>query len=147
MSLTRSALISQFLRDCQALRDALIGLTTPQISDPTFNSAGSLRARLSLVAAHYYRIAEALAYRLQRQYDAPLEEDEAWRKEAINDRREWSLVDLQGDLEDAWVLYGEMLHILSDEDIEWFVRNIPGALTRAAFDASREVSAWRLRSS
>ncbi len=147
MSLTRSALISQFLRDCQALRDALIGLTNTQLSDATFSTNGTLRTRLSVISAHYYRLGEILAHHLGRQADEPLDDDLFWRKEAINDRQEWTLVDLQGDLEDAWVFYGEMLHALTDEDVEWYVRMVTGAMARVAFEASREVSAWRLRSS
>lgn len=147
MSLTRSALISQFFRDCQALRDALIGLTNSQLSDPSFNADGSLRMRLSIVAAHYYRLGEILAHHLGRQLDEPLDNDLLWRAEAIRDRQDWGLVDLQGDLEDSWVFYGEMLHAMSDHDMEWYVRTVTGAMARVAFEASREVSAWRLRSS
>ncbi len=147
MSLTRSALISQFLRDCQSLRDALIGVTNTQLGDATFNAGGSLRVRLSIVAAHYYRMGEVLAFYLHRQSDAPLEEDATWKLNAIEDRAEWMLSDLQADLDDAWEFYDEMLHALDDEGAEWYVRRVSGAMQRVAFDASREVSAWRLRSS
>ncbi len=146
MSLTRTALISQFSRDCQSLRDALIGLTHSQLSDESFHPSWTLRSRLSLVAAHYFRLGEAIAHRLHRQADAPLDEDERWRKEAVDDRADWPLADLQSDLEDAWEYYREMIDAMTDDEIEWYVRHIDGALTRVAFDASREVSAWRLRS-
>jgi len=147
MSLTRSALISQFLRDCQALRDAMVGLTSVQLTDPTFSLKGSLRTRLSIVAAHYYRLGEMIAHYLGLQFDKPLDDSETWRTDAIAFRREWALVDLQADLEDAWEFYSEMLHALNDESVEWYVHNVTGAMIRVAFEASREVSAWRLRSS
>ena len=147
MSLTRSALISQFLRDCQALRDALIGLNNAQLSDPTFSANGTLHDRLSIISAHYYRAGEILAHYLHLQADPPLEEDDTWRQVAIAERVEWSLADMLADLEDAWAFYDDMLHTLSDEGVEWYVRTVNGSMARVAFDASREVSAWRLRSS
>jgi hypothetical protein len=144
MSQTRSALISQFKRDIQALRDALIGLSDTQLDDPTFNGNTTLRERLSVIAAHYYRLGESVAFRMGRQGDKPLEEDATWHKEAVEWREEWPLSALQEDLEDAWEFYREMLYALSDDELEWFVRHIEGALTRPALETSREITAWRL---
>jgi len=144
MSQTRSALISQFKRDIQALRDALIGLSDAQLDDSTFNGNTTLRERLSVIAAHYYRLGEAVAFRMGRQGDKPLEEDATWHKEAVEWREEWPLSALQEDLEDAWEFYREMLYALSDDELEWFVRHIEGALTRPALETSREITAWRL---
>src|SRR5438045_3232169 len=101
MSQTRSALISQFKRDIQALRDALIGLSDAQLADPTFNGNTTLRERLSVIAAHYYRLGESVAFRMGQQGDKPLDEDAVWHKEAVEWREEWPLSALQEDLEDA----------------------------------------------
>lgn len=144
MSQTRSALISQFLRDIQALRDALTGISNIQLSDPTFNSSGTLRERLAIIAAHYYRLGESIAFRLGQQGDKPLEETVAWQREAVEWREEWTLSAMQEDLEDAWEFYREMLYALSDDEMEWYVRHIEGALTRPALETSREITAWRL---
>jgi hypothetical protein len=144
MSQTRSALISQFMRDIQALRDSLIGLSNSQLSDTTFNPNVTLRERLSVIAAHYYRLGEAIAYRLGRQGDKPLEENTLWLREAIEGRDEWPLSALQDDLDEAWEFYREMLFALSDDELEWYVRHIEGALTRPALETSREITAWRL---
>ncbi len=144
MSQTRSALISQFVRDIQALRDALTGISNTHLADPTFNPTLTLRERLSVIAAHYYRLGESIAFRLGRQGDKPMEEDVVWQKEAAEWREEWTLTALQEDLEDAWEFYREMLYALSDDEMEWYVRHIEGALTRPALETSREITAWRL---
>ncbi len=143
----RDSLISQFMRDCQTLRDALIGLTQSQIADPSFSSDGTLRDRLAVVAAHYYRMGEVLAYRMGLQLDPPLDEAEPrWRAEAISLRADWSLSELQDDLEDAWTFYRELLLALDARAAEFHLRTAEIGQARAAFEASREISAWRLRS-
>lgn len=145
MSQTRSTVISQFMRDSQALRDAMIGLTNSQLSASGFHPSLTLRERLAVIAAHYYRLGESIAFRSGQQADRPLEEDEDWHKAAATERENWTLSALQDDLEDAWEFYRKMLHTLSDDELEWYVRHIDGALSRPAFDASREIIVWRLR--
>lgn len=145
MSDTRSLLVSQFTRDTQALRDALVGVTHSHLSDPTFGERLTLRERLSLIAAHYYRLGEAIAYRTGQQPDSPLPEDMLWRQEAIADRDGWQLVALLEDLEEAWQFYYALLLDIPANDLEWHVQHVVGALSRPAFEASREINTWRLR--
>jgi hypothetical protein len=143
----RDSLLSQFMRDCQSLRDALIGLTQTQIADPSFSAEGTLRDRLAVVTAHYYRMGEVLAHRMGLQLDAPLDEaDPRWRAEAIGDRDEWALSELQADLEDAWTFYRELLVALDERAAEFHLRTAEVGQSRMAFEASRDISAWRLRS-
>src|SRR5512136_1191109 len=100
MSLARLAILSQFHRDIQALRDALIGLNNAQLVDPSFDAESTVAERLALVAAYYVREGELLAYQSGQQNDPPLDDDESWRIEAIRTRINWNLLEMQNDLED-----------------------------------------------
>lgn len=145
MSLVRIAFLTQFQRDIQALRDSLIGLTQSQLIDPSFHTEGTLAERIALVAAHYFREGEILAYQLGQQYDTPIEEDEVWQLEAIRTRFGWTLNELQSDLEDSWTFYDEMLHEVTDSQYNVYVIAHRGVLPRPAYELSREIGAWRMR--
>ncbi len=145
MSLARLAVISQFRRDTQALRDALTGLTHSQLSDPSFQ-AGTVQERLALVAAHYYREGEVLAYQAGQQFDPPMEPDDEWQMEETNLRCGWMLSELQADMEDAWAFYDEMLKEVTENDYMAYIQSHNGMIPRVAYELSREITMWRLRS-
>ncbi len=146
MSLARLAILSQFHRDIQALRDALIGLNNAQLVDPSFDADSTVAERLALVAAYYVREGEILAYQAGQQNDPPLDDDETWHLEAVRSRSNWTLLEMQNDLEDAWAFYGQMLRDASDSDYLAYLQAHEGALQRPAYELSREIGAWRLRS-
>jgi hypothetical protein len=146
MSFARLAILSQFHRDVQALRDALIGLTNSQLADPSFDTECTLAERLALVAAYYFREGEILAYLSGQQNDLPLEDDETWHLEAVRTRLNWTLTELESDLEDAWDFYGQMLRESSDSDYLTYLQSRKGIMPRPAYELSREIGAWRMRS-
>jgi hypothetical protein len=145
MSLVRIAFLTQFQRDAQALRDSLIGLTQNQLFDPTFHPENTLAERLALLAAHYARQGEILAYHAGQQNDPPLEEDERWRMDVVQPPSSgWSLSQLQSELEDSWSFYEQMLRDVNDSQYSAYVQSHHGVLPRPAFELSREITTWRL---
>ncbi len=145
MSLARAVFLSQFHRDIQGLRDALIGLTYSQLVDPSFHPESTLSERLALLAAHYFREGEVLAYECGQQNDPPLDADDQWHLEAIHSRFDWTLLELQADLEDAWMFYGQMLRDVDDIGYMAYLQSHNGMLPRPAYELSREINIWRLR--
>ncbi len=145
MSLARAVILSQFQRDIQGLRDALIGLSQSQLVDPSFHPESTLAERLSLVSAHYFREGEVLAFQCGMQNDPPMEADDDWHFEAIRSRFDWTLYELQADLEDAWAFFGQMLRDVDDSEYLSYLQRHNGMLPRPAYELSREINVWRLR--
>jgi|GEM_PF-977415 hypothetical protein len=145
MSLARIVFLNQFQRDTQALRDSLVGLTQNQLVDPSFDTESTLAERLALVAAHYYREGEVLAHQAGQQFDPPMDDDTLWHLEAIRSRYDWTLSELEADLEDAWAFYGELLRGVSESDYLAYMQRHHGLLPRPAYELSREISVWRMR--
>jgi hypothetical protein len=145
MSLARIVFLNQFQRDSQALRDSLVGLTQNQLVDPSFDTDGTLAERLALVAAHYFREGEILAHQSGQQNDPPLDDDSMWHMEALRTRLNWSLSELESDLEDAWSFYGEMLRGVAESDYLAYMQRHHGLLPRPAYELSREIGVWRMR--
>ncbi len=145
MSLARIVFLNQFQRDTQALRDSLIGITQNQLVDPSFDAEGTLAERLALVAAHYFREGEVLAHQSGQQIDPPMDDDTIWHLEALRSRFGWTLSELEGDLEDAWTFYGELLREVSESDYLAYMQRHHGLLPRPAYELSREIGVWRMQ--
>lgn len=145
MANTRTTLVNQFTRDVLMLTDALVGITPSDLDDPSFGPGQMLRDRLAVVAGHFWRMGEVFAYRMNLQADPPIIPDATWRHELAMQCAEWTLLQFQDELDEAWDFYREMLHAMSDDDLEWVMHHTSGAMDRPAWDASRDISAWRLR--
>ena len=130
MLLARAALIFQFNRDIQMLRDTLVGITQRQLADPGFHPETTLQESLALLAGYYFHEGEVLAHKSGRQFDPPLDTDDSWRADVLRGRDEWTLATLQNDLEDAWEFYAQMLRDVADSDYVAYVQYHNGNVPR-----------------
>ena len=146
MLLARAALIFQFNRDIQMLRDTLVGLTERQLVDPGFHPETNLQESLALLAAYYFHEGEVLAHKSGRQFDPPLDPDDIWRADIIRSTEEWTLTGLQSNLENAWEFYAQMLRDVADSEYVSYVQYHNGNVPRFAHELSRKIASWRMRS-